>query len=132
MIPGVPTGQAGPLATIVAIVLATVLQQYQANSNHTTTTDDIGQVKNAQTELSNKFNALSDQLSQLKTIQSTQSQLDARITTAEQNIQLNSGDIKRQDRRFSLMHVPNPVPAPTVPSIRSEPQQQQPPERRPR
>jgi len=131
-IAGVPAAQAGPLATIIAIVLATVMQQYQANSNHTTTTDDIGQVKSAQTELANKFSALSDQLSQLKTMQSTEAQLDNRITTAEQAILSNSSDIKRQDRRMSLMHFPNPSPAPTAPTIRSEPLQQQTPERRTR
>src|SRR5215475_13298358 len=100
---GLPAGQAGPLATIVAIVIATVMQQYTQNANHTTTTDDLTQVKSAQTELSNKFQALTDQLSQLKTLQSTEAQLDSRVTTAEQNIVENSADIKRQDRRMNAL-----------------------------
>jgi septal ring factor EnvC (AmiA/AmiB activator) len=110
---GLPAAQAGPMATIAAIVIATVMQQYTANSNHSTTTTDLDSVKAAQTDLSTKFSALSDQLSTLKTLQATEQQLDARITTAEQGIIQNQADIRRNERRAQQQRGGNNEPNPT-------------------
>jgi hypothetical protein len=115
-IPGVAAAQAGPLATIAAIVVAAVMQQYTANSNHTTTNDDLEKVKTSQTEMSSKLSALNDQLGQITALKSTQSQQDSRMTTAEQGIIQLQADLKRDELLMKRKNA-QPASTPYVPYV---------------
>jgi len=133
---GLPA-QAGPLATIATIVVAAVMQQYTANTNHTTTNDDLDSLKKTQTEIVSKVSILNDQLAQVSALKAAQGQLDSRVSTGEQGLVQLQADLKRDERRIASFVRAQTQATPYVPVQSStppanfEPQQQnQPPKHR--
>jgi uncharacterized protein HemX len=112
---GAAVGQATPLVTIVTVLIVGVMNYFNQQTNHTQSSDDLSGIKESQTTIENKVNSLTEQLGAIKTLQTTNEQQDARLTTVEQTLQTDQADIKRLTRLVRTTAHETPTPAVSVP-----------------